>query len=184
MMSQRKLTHLVNGAGKAAGLDDLQAEITILHEAMGAHQRELAAMPARREELLLTDDADEALDELEMRERALYRKLEKGALQVAAIEERLAEMRNAAIRPKIDRHRSALMAASEKVEAAVLAAIAANEAAFTAFEDAASELGRDNANRLMPQVHFASFLNNEGLELWRSQLNDQRQRIDRQQVRR
>jgi hypothetical protein len=179
-MLQRKLTHLLNGGGKVAGVDGLQGELYTLREAMGVHQRELAEMPSQRLALLQTDEPDEALDRLELRERALYRHLEKGALQIAAIETRLAEMRFAQIQPRIDHHRAALKAASERVEEAISAALVANEAAFAAFEDAVNELGRDDANRLMPVVHFASFLNADGLQLWREQLHGQHERIARQ----
>jgi hypothetical protein len=183
-MLQRKLSHLLNGGGKAAGIDGLQAEIYALREAMGVHQRELGEMPSQRAALLQTDEPDAALDKLELRERALYRHLEKGAMQIAAIEARLTEMRFAEIQPRIDHHRAALKAASERVEAAISAALEANEAAFAAFEDAVSELGRNDANRLMPVVHFASFLNAQGLQLWREQLHGQHERIDRTQGRR
>src|SRR5258705_13826584 len=169
-MLQRQPTHLRNGGAKAAGPDGLQAEIDALNVAMGAQKRELNAMPARREQLLLSDDADAELDKMELRERALYRHLEKGALQGAALQNRLAELQNAAIQPRIDYHRATLKVASERVEAAISAALEANKAAFAAFEDAVAEIGRDSANRLMPMVHYASFLNSDGLQLWREQL--------------
>jgi hypothetical protein len=131
----------------------------------------------------VTDDADEALDRLELAERSAYRKLEKLTLQAAALEERMNEMQFAQIQPRIDFHRDQLRAASEQVEAAVGAAMAANEAAFAAFDAAAQELGRDAANRLMPMVHFAGMLNEPCLEIWRWQLNDQNERIAREQGR-
>jgi hypothetical protein len=40
------------------------------------------------------------------------------------------------------------------------------------FEAAAQELGRDNANKVLPIVHFGGFLNVEGLQIWRWQLNE------------
>jgi hypothetical protein len=174
------LQHLLNGGGRSAGLSGLQAEIDTIQEAMNGQRRELAAMPERRAELLLSDDPDAELDRLELAERAAYRKLERGTMQVAALEERMAEMQFAAIRPRIDFHRDALRAASEQVEAAVKSAMAANETAFAAFEAAARELGRENANRLMPLVHFAGMLDERCLEIWRQQLGGQNQRIERQ----
>jgi hypothetical protein len=147
---------------------------------MNGHRRELAAMPVRRAELLLSDDPDAELDLLELAERAAYRRLERVMMQVSALEDRLTEMRNAAIQPRIDYHRDQLRAASEQVELAVQAAMQANETAFAAFETAAQELGRENANRLMPLVHFAGMLDERCLEIWRQQLGDQHQRINRQ----
>jgi hypothetical protein len=179
-MLAKKFASLLNGGAAVAGIDGLIAEIETLSDQMNAYRRELGAMPARRAELILTDDPDAALDALEMRERELYRKLEKGDLQTAGIEARLTEIRRAAIKPLIDRHRSALMAVSGKVEAAVLAAMAANAEAASAFADAVAELGQDDANRLMPIVGFAGFLNDEGLEIWRWKLNEQNERIARQ----
>jgi hypothetical protein len=182
-MKAKTLEHLMNGGGKQVGLSGLQDEINALQEAMAGHRRELNAMPAHREKLLLGDDPDAALDQMEMRERALYRHLEKGALQIAAIEQRITDLRNAAIQPTIDRHRQALTAASTEVEATVQAAMKANAAAVATFEAAAQELGRDNANKLLPLVHFGGVLNDECLEIWRWQLDDQNQRIAREQSR-
>lgn len=182
-MKARTLEHLLNGGGEEAGLSGLQAEIDGLHEVMAGHRSELNAMPAQREKLMLGDDPDPALDQMEMRERALYRHLEKGALQIAAIEQQLTDMRNAAIQPTIDRHRDALRAASTEVEATVQAAMKANAAAVATFEAAAQELGRDNANKLLPIVHFGGFLSDEGLEIWRWKLNEQNERIAREQSR-
>jgi hypothetical protein len=182
-MKAKTLEHLLNGGGKQAGLSGLQDEIDILQEAMAGHRRELNTMPAHREKLMLGDDPDAALDQMEMRERALYRHLEKGALQIAAIEQRITDLRNAAIQPTIDRHRQALTAASTEVEVTVQAAMKANAAAVAAFEAAARELGRDNANKLLPLVHFGGVLNEECLEIWRWQLDDQKQRIAREQSR-
>jgi hypothetical protein len=179
-MKARVLQHLLNGGGGSAGLSGLQAEINTIQEVMDGHRRELAVMPARRAELLLSDDPDAELDRLELAERAAYRRLERGTMQIDALEERMGEMRRAAIRPLIDRHRAALMAVSEKVEAAVLAAMAANAEAATAFADAVAELGQDDANRLVPVVHFAGFLNNDGVQFWREQLNAQNERIARE----
>jgi hypothetical protein len=59
----------------------------------------------------------------------------------------------------------------------------ANAAAVAAFEAAAQELGRDNANKLLPLVHFGGVLNDECLEIWRWQLDDRKQRIAREQGR-
>jgi hypothetical protein len=59
----------------------------------------------------------------------------------------------------------------------------ANAAAAAAFEAAAKELGGDNANKLLPLVHFGGVLNDECLEIWRWQLNDQNQRIARERGR-
>jgi hypothetical protein len=182
-MKAKALEHLLNGGGKHVGLSGLQDEIDALQEAMAGHRRELNAMPAHREKLMLGDDPDAALDQMEMRERALYRHLEKGALQIASIEQRITDLRNAAIQPMIDRHRQALTAASTEVEVTVQAAMKANAAAAAAFEAAAQELGRDNANKLLPLVHFGGVLNDECLEIWRWQLNDQHQRIARERGR-
>jgi hypothetical protein len=88
-------------------------------------------------------------------------------------------MRCAAIRPLIDRHRAALLAASEKVEATIRAAMAANAEAESVFADAVAELGRDDANRLLPVVGFYGFLNDQGLEIWKWKLAEQNERIDR-----
>jgi exonuclease VII large subunit len=151
---------------------------------MNADRRELAETPTRRAELLLGDNPDEELDQLEIVERALYRRLERGTMQIAALEARLAEMRFAQIQPRIDFHRDQLRAASEQVEQAVHAAMRANAVAFAAFEAVVQELGRDNANQLMPLVHFAGGLNEPSLEIWRQQLADQHERIARQQGRR
>jgi hypothetical protein len=182
-MKAKALEHLLNGGGKQAGLSGLQDEIDILQDAMAGHRRELNAMPEHREKLMLSDDPDTALDQMEMRERALYRHLEKGALQITAIEQRITNLRDAAIQPTIDRHRQALTAASSEVEVTVQAAMKANAAAVATFEAAAQELGRDNANKLLPLVHFGGILNDECLEIWRWQLNDQNQRITREQGR-
>jgi hypothetical protein len=182
-MKAEVLQHLLNGGGRSAGLSGLQAEIDTIHEAMNGHRRELAAMPAHRAELLLTDDPDAELDRLELAERAAYRRLERGTMQIAAIEQRLAEMRFAQIQPRIDFHRDQLRAASAQVELAVRAAMQANAVAFAAFEEAAQELGRDTANMLMPLVHYAGLLDDRCLEIWRQQLSDQNRRIDRLQGR-
>jgi hypothetical protein len=55
----------------------------------------------------------------------------------------------------------------------------ANAVAFAAFEAAAHELGRDNANRLLPMVHFAGMVNADGVQLWQEQLQGQNARIAR-----
>ena len=179
-MLQKKLATLLNGGGAKVGLAGLLAEVHALREVMGGYQRELAEMPGQRAMLLATDEPDEQLDRLELRERALHRLLEKHALQVEALDDRIAEMRFAAIGPRIDFHRAELRAASERVESAINAALAANEAAFVAFEAASRELGANDANRLCPQVHYASFLNADGLKIWHQQLAGQVERIDRQ----
>jgi hypothetical protein len=174
---------LADGIDAQAGISGLQGEVDAINQAMAAHRRELAEMPRHRAELLLTDDADEALDRLELAERSVYRKLEKLTMQAAALEERMVEMRFAQIQPRIDFHRDQLRAASEQVEQAVKAAMRANAVAFAAFEAVVEELGRHNANHLMPLVHFAGGLNEPSLEIWRQQLSDQHERIARQQGR-
>jgi hypothetical protein len=177
-MKARALQHRLNrGSG---GLDDLQAEIDTIKTAVDGHRRELAEMPARRAELLLADDADAALDAMELRERELYRRLERGTMQITALAERMDEMRRAAIGPLIDRHRAALLAVSEKVEATIQAAMAANAEAESVFAAAVAELGPNDANLLMPVVGFHGFLSDQGLQIWRYKLDEQNQRIHRQ----
>jgi hypothetical protein len=61
-MKQKTLEHLLNGGGKQVGLSGLQVEIDALQEAMAGHRRELNAMPAHREQMMLSDDPDAALD--------------------------------------------------------------------------------------------------------------------------
>ena len=179
-MKAKVFTHLLDGGRKVAGADGLQAEIDTIQEAMNVHRRELAETPTRRAELLLGDNPDEELDQLEMVERALYRRLERGTMQITALEARLVEMRFAQIQPRIDFHQDQLRAASEQVEVAVQAAMKANAAAANAFADAVAELGQNDANRLMPLVGFAGVLSDEGLEIWRWKLNEQNERIAHQ----
>jgi hypothetical protein len=180
MLSSKKLKLLLNGGGTAVSVE---AEITALTHEMDGYRRELGEMPLRRAELIMSDDSNLQVDKMEARERQLYRDLEKADLQLAALHTKLDGHRNIGRGSRIKHHRAALIAAASNVEKAIEAAIVANAAAFEAFDAASRELGSDNANRLMPMVHFAGLVTSECLDIWRSQLETQTERVSRNEFR-
>ena len=179
-MKAKIFQHLLNGGGKEAGISGLQSEIDTIQTAMADHRRTLATFPERRAALLLGDNPDDELDQLELAERAAYRRLERGTMQIGALETRIGEMRRAAIKPLIDRHRAALMAAAQKVESSLRLALQANAEAANAYAEAVEEIGENETHMLLPIVEYAGMLDERCLEAWHWRLNDQNERIDRQ----
>src|SRR5690348_10467914 len=90
-MIAAKFRKLLNGGAAVAGVEGLRQAIADLERTREAHCQELAGVPGKRADLLLADDYATALDALEIRERELYREIEKIDLQVAALKPKLAE---------------------------------------------------------------------------------------------
>jgi hypothetical protein len=182
MLSSKRLQSLLNGGATVLGAEGLEVEIDALVAEMGGHRRELGEMPSRRAQLILSDDHRAAIDKLEARERDLYRELEKGQLQLSALQSKLAERRYAEIQPRIDHYLSLVAEAQAKADASLIAALEATSAAFAVFESARHELGPNDANRLLPNpIHFAGILNEQCIAAWREHTDRENQRSARQQ---
>jgi hypothetical protein len=165
-MFAKKFKALVNGGAAAAGVDGLQDAIRSIEAEQVEFRRELGEIPTRRAEAILADDHDVALDALEARERVLYRAIEKGNLQIAELQVKLADQRNLARRGRIEHHRKAFAAAADILAKKVEAAIVANEAAIACFEAAGRELGEQDASALFARIHFGGLLTRESLDTW------------------
>jgi len=165
MLSQ-KLKLLLNGGAAKAGPEGLQLEINGLEAEKKAVRAELMQVPARRAELAMFAENDRAIDELEERERQLYRDLERLDLQIAALAGRLTEQRNLKRAKRIEFHRAALRSAAKILGAAVEQAIVANEAAVAAFDAATREIGETDSYGLFERIHFGGLLTRECQHLW------------------
>jgi hypothetical protein len=181
-MLAKKFRSLVNGGAAAAGADGLRAEINALEAERAKHTAELSDIPARREEVILADDHNDALDKLEALERELYRCIERIDLQVAALRERLPQQQDVGRRALVEHHRNVLAAATATFEAAMIAAVDANDARLAALQEAARELGQEEANVFVPVVHFVGLINNECLEMWRGRQKDQNEKASRRPI--
>ena len=174
-MLAKKFEHLINGGGAAMGIEGLQVEIIQLTGEMNKYRAELGEMPDQRAELILADNNAAALDKLEFRERDLYRSLEKAEMQLAALQTKIADLRDAEIQPRIEYHRSAVASAVATADAAILEAVQAHHAVIAALENGRRELGADKANTFLRFTHFVGFLNDQCLNNWREHQNLKRQ---------
>jgi hypothetical protein len=179
-MDAKTFEHLMNGGAAMAGVDGLEGAIRIIEAAQWEIRRELSLMADRRSEALLADFHDAALDKLEKRENSLYREIEKGDLQIAELHLKLAEYRNVGYQSRLEKHRSAVAEAASNLDAAIVAAVQANDEMIAAFEDAKRDLGTDTAHRFLPVgIGFAGLLDERCLNAWRLKLQEQNDRIAR-----
>jgi hypothetical protein len=172
MMEDKKMLaktfqSLMNGGAKLAGVAGLEAAIRGIEGENAECRRELSIIPTRRDEAILADDHDKALDELGRREDLLYRSIERGDRQISELYVKLAEHRSIGLVSRLEKHRAAVAETMSALDAAIMSAVEANEAVIAALELGKHELGVDAANKFLPFVHFVGFLNNQCLKNWR-----------------
>lgn len=178
MITQEKFKSLLNGTGSAGGSKLLAAEIAGLELENEQAVAELGTIPAKRAELILSDDPSASIDNLEHRERELERVLERNSIQLEPLKERLSELRRVELAPRIAHHQQALNKCEIQIGKAVAALIAANEAGARALQDAINEVG-DAGTPLMTLVQFGGVANEMCLDMWRANLERQRESIAR-----
>jgi hypothetical protein len=182
-MLAKAFENLMNGGAAVAGVDGLEAAILSIQGEQQECRRELSMLPTKRADAILADNSDATLDKLERRENLLYRSMEKGDLQIAELRTVLDQHRSIGHESRVQHHQSAVAAAVSNLEMAIVGAVQANGEMIAALEHAKRELGADAVNRLLPHAHFAGLLNDQCLEAWRSNLQNQKERVARERNR-
>jgi hypothetical protein len=179
LITASKFKGLMNGGGN---VKVLTVEIAALEAESDGARAELCTIPAKRADLIMSDDPAAAITKLEGRERELELLLERNAMQFGPLKQRLSELRRVELGPRIKHHQDTLLGLMPAIEKAVRALKSANDAAGNALRDAIAELGDDGAH-LMPAVHIGFVPPDVEMCLmfWRGQIDEQRARIARAQ---
>src|SRR5262249_36327271 len=137
-----------------ADIGELNDAIDQIGVEMAAHRRELGDMPRRRAEVLFADNAVEANRRISDREAILHAALEVGQAQIERLQAKREERKDALRVDRIEHHRRAVRTAFDALAPAYLNFVEANEAALRVFADAATELGGNDAQRLVANPSF------------------------------
>ena len=179
MITSAKFKSLLNGGGN---VKILTVEIAALEAESDTARNELCTIPAKRADLIMLDDPAAAITKLEGRERELELILERNAMQLSPLKQRLGELRLTELAPRIAHHQGVLLKMAPEIEKAVRGLQAANQAAHDALRAAIVEVGVHGAH-LLPVVHFGAVPTDIDmcLTIWRGHIEERLARIDRAQ---
>jgi hypothetical protein len=119
MLSAKTIRSYLNGGGSAAGVKGLKQAIDTIEAELLAHRAELDAIPAKRADAALADDAQKAVAALSDRENYLYGEVEIGEVRLGRLRARLAEVTIDERKADFTERRAAIVKASDEVAAAV-----------------------------------------------------------------
>jgi len=125
MLLAKKVRHLLNGGGDAAGVQGVRDMIRAIENSIVASRAEIAEIPRKRAEAVLSDDAEKSLYELSTREDALFVSIEVAQSRIEKLRARLDELTITERCKEFAERHVAVLAAAEKFIVAAHAAHAA-----------------------------------------------------------
>jgi hypothetical protein len=153
---------LHNGGGT---VQTVEAEIDRLEKEKSAAQRKIVDLNDGHLEVLLSEN-DEAADTEERERVAAERVIDRCDLAVPRLRERLAAIRADAHQKQIADYRVRIEAGFDKLEAALMVALEANEAAAVLYDEACRTLGQNVAKLQLVPTYYGGMVNAAGIEHW------------------
>jgi hypothetical protein len=119
LLSAKRIRSLLNGGAAEAGVKGLREAVTTLEAELQAHRVELDAIPGKRADVLLADDAEKELAALKNREDLLYASIEVSEARLSRVRARLNELTASERKVDlVDRRRKIVEAGEQLITAA------------------------------------------------------------------